>query len=272
MADVTVKTIDEMEGIFGGMVRRARAELGVTSFGMQVLTLPAGWDGYPDHHHGPDAQDPNQEEVYIPVSGSATLLADGAEYELVPGAWPVWARPSGAGSSRGPTGSASLPSAARPVGRSPPRRGPSSAPSRRSRRSSLRGDGRGGGIPARVGAGRRPRRLRSSHRRPSPRAPRPLLPHARLLSRRRGRGAGARSCGPGGARHVRGAGAAAGLALPDRHERLPRPRSSGGADQPAGWRRRPSTTSSDEVAWLSPIPTGCWTSSNRRSRSSSSGS
>jgi hypothetical protein len=83
--DVTVMTIDEMEGIYGGVMRRARASLGVTGWGMQVLTLPPEWDGHPNHHHGPDAYDPNQEEVYIPLEGGATLVADGAEYELRPG-------------------------------------------------------------------------------------------------------------------------------------------------------------------------------------------
>jgi hypothetical protein len=83
--DVTLKAIDDMESIHGGMVRRARAELGVTAWGMQVLTLPPGWDGYPSHDHGPAAYDPDQEEVYVPLEGSATLVADGVEYDLRPG-------------------------------------------------------------------------------------------------------------------------------------------------------------------------------------------
>src|SRR5260370_41807411 len=85
MPDVTVKSIDDMEEIYGGLARRARAELGVTAWGMQVFTLPPNWDGYPNHNHGSDAFDPNQEEVYIPLSGAATLVADGGEVELVPG-------------------------------------------------------------------------------------------------------------------------------------------------------------------------------------------
>jgi hypothetical protein len=85
MADVTVRQIDEMEPIYGGLARRARAELGVTGWGMQVFTLPPDWDGYPNHHHGADAFDPNQEEVYIPLSGSATLVADDREFQLHPG-------------------------------------------------------------------------------------------------------------------------------------------------------------------------------------------
>jgi mannose-6-phosphate isomerase-like protein (cupin superfamily) len=85
MPDVTVRSIDDMEAIYGGLARRARAELGVTAWGMQVFTLPPGWDGYPTHNHSSDAFDPNQEEVYIPLSGAAMLVADGSEFELRPG-------------------------------------------------------------------------------------------------------------------------------------------------------------------------------------------
>ena len=85
MADVTVMAIDDMESIYGGLARRARAELGVTAWGMQVMTLPPNWDGYPMHNHDGGAYDPNQEEVYIPLDGGATLVADGNEYELRPG-------------------------------------------------------------------------------------------------------------------------------------------------------------------------------------------
>ena len=85
MPDVTLKEIDEMEGIHGGVARRARAELGVTAWGMQVLTLPPSWDGYPLHNHDAGAFDPNQEEVYIPLDGGGTLVADGRRYELRPG-------------------------------------------------------------------------------------------------------------------------------------------------------------------------------------------
>jgi hypothetical protein len=83
--DVTVVAIDEMEAIHGGLARRARAELGVTAWGMQVLTLPPNWDDYPLHKHDAASFDPNQEEVYIPLEGEATLVADDREYELRPG-------------------------------------------------------------------------------------------------------------------------------------------------------------------------------------------
>jgi hypothetical protein len=85
MADVTVAAIDEMEPIYDGIMRRARATLGVTAWGMQVLTLPPNWTGYPKHRHDTDAQDPNQEEVYLPLEGFAVLEADGETFELRPG-------------------------------------------------------------------------------------------------------------------------------------------------------------------------------------------
>jgi mannose-6-phosphate isomerase-like protein (cupin superfamily) len=85
MSDVTMVAIDEMEPIHGGLVRRARATLGISAWGMQVLTLPPDWDGYPEHNHDATAFDPNQEEVYVPLAGSATLQVDGEEFELRPG-------------------------------------------------------------------------------------------------------------------------------------------------------------------------------------------
>ena len=85
MVDVTVASVEEMEPIYEGLARRARATLGVTSFGMQVLTLPPSWDGYPDHNHDATVSDANQEEVYIPPDGKATLVAGDESFELSPG-------------------------------------------------------------------------------------------------------------------------------------------------------------------------------------------
>jgi hypothetical protein len=85
MTDVSYAVIDDMEPIFDGIARRARAELGVTAWGMQVMTLPPGWVGYPYHAHGPGTEEEGQEEVYIPVTGSAKLRADDATYDLRPG-------------------------------------------------------------------------------------------------------------------------------------------------------------------------------------------
>ena len=85
MADVTVAAFEQMDPIYDGLARRARATLGVTSFGMQVMTLPANWDGYPDHRHDASVEDANQEEVYIPIEGSATLRAGQERFALRPG-------------------------------------------------------------------------------------------------------------------------------------------------------------------------------------------
>lgn len=87
MSDATVKRLDEMESFYGGMVTRARAELGITSWGIQVFDFPPNFDEYPNHHHGEGAGDPGQEELYIPLTGSATLHLDGEQHELEPGVW-----------------------------------------------------------------------------------------------------------------------------------------------------------------------------------------
>src|SRR5262245_50850979 len=88
MADFTVMRTDEMETIFDGIVHRARAALGATSVGMQVMDFPPRWEGYPNHDHVGDSRDQNdlgQEEIYIPLAGSATLLVDGQQHPLEPG-------------------------------------------------------------------------------------------------------------------------------------------------------------------------------------------
>lgn len=81
MADVTVRELDEFEAIFGGGMRRVRAGLGVSSFGIQVIELPPNFDMYPDHDHSHD----EQEEVYTPLSGRATLQVGDSSFELEPG-------------------------------------------------------------------------------------------------------------------------------------------------------------------------------------------
>ena len=83
MADVTVKRAEDFEAIFGGGFRRVRAGLGVSSFGIALMELPANFVDYPEHDQAHD----NQEEVYTVVTGRATLIAGGEEHELVPGVW-----------------------------------------------------------------------------------------------------------------------------------------------------------------------------------------
>lgn len=81
MTDVTVKELGDFDAVFGGGMRRVRAGLGVTSFGMQVIELPADFHGYPEHDHTHD----DQEEVYVPLEGSVTLEVGGTALELSPG-------------------------------------------------------------------------------------------------------------------------------------------------------------------------------------------
>jgi quercetin dioxygenase-like cupin family protein len=81
MADVTVKRLDEFDAIFGGGMRRVRAGLGITSFGMQVIELPPDFSMYPAHDHSHD----DQEEVYVTLTGRATLQVGEEGFELEPG-------------------------------------------------------------------------------------------------------------------------------------------------------------------------------------------
>jgi mannose-6-phosphate isomerase-like protein (cupin superfamily) len=72
MSDYTVKSIEELESINHGAVKLAGAELGVRSFGMQVLDFPGGFTDYPAHDHAEDGQ----EEVYVLLRGSAEFEID----------------------------------------------------------------------------------------------------------------------------------------------------------------------------------------------------
>jgi hypothetical protein len=73
MGDFAVKRIDDMEAIFNGSFRRAGAELGVESFGLQVFDLPPNFEQYPEHDHAEDGQ----EEVYVALRGSGEIEIDG---------------------------------------------------------------------------------------------------------------------------------------------------------------------------------------------------
>ena len=80
MADYTVKRIDEMETAFRGSFKRARAELGVTAFGMQVIDLPPNLETFPEHDHA----ERGQEEVYAVVRGTGEIDVDGERVALSP--------------------------------------------------------------------------------------------------------------------------------------------------------------------------------------------
>jgi hypothetical protein len=78
MAEYMVKRIDEMDAALYGGFKRARAELGVESFGMQVIDLPPSFDGYPDHDHLHD----DQEEVFLALRGGGELEVEGERMPL----------------------------------------------------------------------------------------------------------------------------------------------------------------------------------------------
>ena len=73
MDGFTLKRIDELASIQHGAVKLAGDDLGVQTFGMQVLDLPAGFADYPEHDHREDGQ----EEVYVVLAGSADFEVAG---------------------------------------------------------------------------------------------------------------------------------------------------------------------------------------------------
>jgi hypothetical protein len=78
MADYTTKRMNEMETGFNGGFVKARAELGVTAFGMQVIRLPPNFSDYPEHDHA----ESGQEEVFLPIGGSGWIDIEGERVDL----------------------------------------------------------------------------------------------------------------------------------------------------------------------------------------------
>ena len=78
MADFTVKRIDDMEGAYGGAFKRARAELGVSSFGMAIIDMPPNFEHYPTHDHAGDGQ----EEVFMALRGGGEIEIAGERFPL----------------------------------------------------------------------------------------------------------------------------------------------------------------------------------------------
>ena len=79
--DVTRRRLDELEYFYHGAFGRLRAGLGVRAFGIQVVRLAPHSDLYPEHDHTEN----DQEEVYVTLSGTATLSVGGERYKLEPG-------------------------------------------------------------------------------------------------------------------------------------------------------------------------------------------
>lgn len=78
MSNYTVKRIDEMEAVYLGAFKRARAELGVESFGMGIIDLPPRFEHYPEHDHQQDGQ----EEVFLALRGDGEIEIDGERFPL----------------------------------------------------------------------------------------------------------------------------------------------------------------------------------------------
>src|SRR5258707_8267102 len=78
MSDYTAKRIKDMEAGFQGGFVKARAELGVTAFGFQVIQLPPDFTDYPEHDHS----ESGQEEVFLAVAGSGWFDVEGERIDL----------------------------------------------------------------------------------------------------------------------------------------------------------------------------------------------
>jgi hypothetical protein len=78
MSSFEVKEIDGMEAVYQGAFKRARAELGVEAFGMQVIDMPPNFENYPEHDHTHD----NQEEVFVALRGGGEIEIEGQRYPL----------------------------------------------------------------------------------------------------------------------------------------------------------------------------------------------
>lgn len=78
MSDYTAKKIKDMEASYGGGFVKARAELGVTAFGFQVIQLPPDYVDYPEHDHA----ESGQEEVFLAIGGSGWMDVEGERVDL----------------------------------------------------------------------------------------------------------------------------------------------------------------------------------------------
>ena len=80
MPDYTAVRKHDME-VHGRGFLKARASLGVSSFGMQITRMPPSYRDYPEHDH----LDDGQEEVYMALDGGGWIDIEGERVELYPG-------------------------------------------------------------------------------------------------------------------------------------------------------------------------------------------
>lgn len=84
MSDITVKKVADLSffqgpnAIPGIKFLQAGRELGVTGLGMNILEIEPECSAYPDHDHATDGQ----EEVYVVLDGSGTLVAGDQQWPL----------------------------------------------------------------------------------------------------------------------------------------------------------------------------------------------
>jgi mannose-6-phosphate isomerase-like protein (cupin superfamily) len=78
MGSYTAKRVNDMQASFGGGFVKVRAELGLSSFGVQVIRMPAENTSYPEHDHAEDGQ----EELYAALEGDGWLEIEGERVEI----------------------------------------------------------------------------------------------------------------------------------------------------------------------------------------------
>ena len=75
---LTIRSVDELER--SGSWALARRSLGLGAFGLNVVDIAAG-ESIPEH----DETGRDQEEVFLTLAGSPTLVVDGANHPLPEG-------------------------------------------------------------------------------------------------------------------------------------------------------------------------------------------
>jgi mannose-6-phosphate isomerase-like protein (cupin superfamily) len=67
-------SIDELPSLFDGVIKLARAELGIRGFGVQVIDLPPSYTT--DSH---DERATGQQELYVALDGDGSVVLDGSD-------------------------------------------------------------------------------------------------------------------------------------------------------------------------------------------------
>jgi len=80
MDGLTIRRLDEFERTGNWLL--ARRSLGLSAFGMNLVEIPPG-ERIPEH----DETDRDQEEVFVVLGGTATLLVDGTEHAAPAGTY-----------------------------------------------------------------------------------------------------------------------------------------------------------------------------------------